>query len=151
MRAAIIYSSVTGNTMELALLLHGMLARKVDHADLFSIEDFPAGRIDEYDAIVIGTYTWGDGEIPEEMKSIYRLFEVKSRPNLVTAVFGTGDSFYPHFCGAVNIFRDLLKTNTKLAVTLKVELLPQLQDHKRCVKFIDLLLERLYSKELLSS
>lgn len=148
MRLAIVYSSISGNTESLAILLHETFKTKLLQTSLCHIDEFSASSVDEYDGIAVGTYTWGNGEIPLEMESIYRVFERKSRPNMVTGVFGTGDSFYPHYCGAVNEFRDLLKTKTNLAVTLKVELSPQKQDHQRCIKFADLFLERLLSSKL---
>lgn len=112
---------------------------------LFRIEDFPLSHINQYDAIVIGTYTWGNGEIPDKMKAFYNEFELQDVKNVVTGVVGTGDSFYPEFCGAVDKFRDMLHVHTNLAVTLKVELTPQLQDIHRCLKFVDKLLERVHA------
>jgi flavodoxin I len=61
---------------------------------------------------------------------------------MTTAVFGTGDSCYPMFCGAVDQFRDMLYVHTNLAATLKVELRPQERDFQRCEKFVEALLLR---------
>jgi flavodoxin I len=49
---------------------------------------------------------------------------------------------HPHFCGAVDEFRDMLYVQTNLAVILKVELSPQLSDMEKCHRFVQLLLER---------
>jgi flavodoxin I len=142
MKIAIIYTSISGNTKELALLLSSIITQDM-RVELFTINDFNPSEITEYDAIIIGTYTWGDGEIPFEMVKLYKEIESKDVQHIVTGVFGTGDSFYPKFCGAVDTFRDMLYVHTNLAVTLKVELQPQVQDIHRCMQFADKLMVRL--------
>lgn len=93
--------------------------------------------------IAIGTYTWGEGQIPREMVSLYKAIESGNLENVITGVFGTGDSFYPKYCGAVDEFRDMLFVHTELVVTLKVELFPQKEDIERCKLFVDRLMKRL--------
>lgn len=139
---AIIYASVSGNTKELAEELYQILLGMSVHISIYSINEFSLEDLSQYKAVVIGTYTWGNGEIPMEMRQLYQAFESIKRKDITTAVFGTGDSFYPMFCGAVDQFRDMLYVHTNLAATLKVELLPQEQDIKRCRKFVEILLLR---------
>ncbi|MED3553381.1 flavodoxin domain-containing protein [Cytobacillus praedii] len=143
MKIGIIYTSVSGNTKELAHLLHELFSRQTIRAHLFHIADFPIHTLSTFDAIAIGTYTWGDGDIPAEMEPLFREFEKIPQMKMITGVFGTGDSFYPHFCGAVDKFRDLLKINTDLAVTLKIELLLQKQDISKCKRFVELFANRI--------
>ncbi|WP_099159319.1 flavodoxin domain-containing protein [Virgibacillus ndiopensis] len=141
MRIAIVYTSVTGNTKELAeLVQQSFIARSID-VDFFPVNQFPLDSILEYDAIAIGTYTWGNGIIPKEMMDLFKQIEVVDTTHITTAVFGTGDSFFPYFCGAVDLFRDMLYVHTNLAVTMKVELRPQLEDIAKCSRFVDCLLE----------
>lgn len=143
MNLAIIYTSVTGNTKELAAILGGFIKGFGVDVQMFSIKEFPLRQLGQYDAVVIGTYTWGNGEIPEEMLPLHWAFENQETETIVTGVFGTGDQFYPHYCGAVDKFRDMLFVQSELAVTLKVELTPQLQDLKRCRKFAEIVVSRL--------
>ncbi|MDQ6595671.1 flavodoxin [Bacillus salipaludis] len=143
MKLAIVYTSITGNTKELATILGGLIKGYDIDTQLFTIEEFPLWQISQFDGVVVGTYTWGNGEIPEEILPLFRAFETQETDTIVTGVFGTGDQFYPHYCGAVDKFRDMLYVQSELAVTLKVELTPQLQDLKRCRKFAELLLRRL--------
>ena len=143
MNVAIVYSSITGNTKELAEVIYrNFLGHSVDML-IFRIEDFSPKYLNDFDAIAIGTYTWGDGEIPKEMRKLYQAFETLDHKDMVTAVFGTGDSFYPNYCGAVDLFRDMLYVHTNLAATLKVELLPQIQDLHRSQRFVDSIIKRL--------
>ncbi len=142
MKAAIIYTSKTGNTEELALELRTHFSRRI-HTDLFTIDRFPLSQLHEYEVIIIGTYTWGDGEIPLEMMALYQWIEREETDSLTTAVFGTGDSFYPNFCGAVDEFRDMLYVHTNLAATFKVELAPQAGDREKCKRFVEIVMNRL--------
>ncbi|MBU9712285.1 flavodoxin domain-containing protein [Evansella tamaricis] len=144
-RVAIIYASVTGNTEELAEMVRNCLKNYRIYLEVYTSKSFSVKKINHFDAIVVGTYTWGNGEIPEELNDLFNAIAYEGNKNIVTGVFGTGDSFYPHFCGAVDKFRDMLFQYTDLAVTLKVELRPQIQDKKRCRKFADLLYKRLLS------
>jgi flavodoxin I len=139
---AIVYASVSGNTKELAEELYRILLTKSVQISIYSIEEFSVSDLCYYNAVAIGTYTWGNGEIPREMRQLYQAFESIKRKDITTAVFGTGDSCYPMFCGAVDKYRDMLYVQTNLAATLKVELLPQEQDIKRCRKFVEILLLR---------
>ena len=142
MKAVIIYTSVTGNTEMLAKMIHSNLSRLFEHVEIFEIKEFSMGKMEEYSVIVIGTYTWGNGAIPKEMLELYTAIEQLDTKHITTGVFGTGDTFYPHYCGAVDKFRDMLFVHTNLAVTLKVELLPQTQENQKCEKFAEIMFER---------
>ncbi|MDX5476367.1 MAG: flavodoxin domain-containing protein [Bacillaceae bacterium] len=143
MKAVIVYTSVTGNTETLAKMIQSSLMSYFECVDIFKIEEFSLGKMEEYAVVVIGTYTWGNGAIPKEMVELYTAFEALDTKHITTGVFGTGDTFYPHYCGAIDKFRDMLFIQTNLAVTLKVELLPQAQEEKKCRKFAKILFERL--------
>ena len=143
MKMAIIYSSRTGNTEELIQYLNELFLSHFVKVDLYQVGKFSLSRLPEYDVVVIGTYTWGKGEIPPEMVLLYEAFENQNVKHILTGVVGTGDRFYSHFCGAVDQFRDMLYVQTNLVVTLKVELSPQQSDRDRCTKFVKLILERM--------
>lgn len=135
-RIAVVYTSVTGNTKAVAEILQEICTAKGLEVEFWTINDFPLSKLSRYDAVLIGTYTWGSGEIPKEMRGLFHSFENVGSKEMVTAVFGTGDSFFAEFCGAVDRFRDMLFVHTSLAATLKIELAPQQQDVVRCEKLI---------------
>jgi len=143
MNLAIVYTSKTGNTEELVHFIRDLFFEKKIEVRLFRMDHFPIQEITTFDAIIIGTYTWGDGEIPEEMLALYRAFEGQDIKHVVTGVVGTGDSFYPKFCGAVDAFRDMLYVHSHLAVTLKIEITLQTQDLERCQRFVDIFIKNL--------
>ncbi|WP_241481571.1 flavodoxin domain-containing protein [Mesobacillus campisalis] len=141
-RAGIVYASITGNTRELAeIIADGFRKHKIEPAFCHA-GSFPAWQLGELDLLAVVTYTWGNGEIPSEMKPVYEAIASQAPKQLITGAAGSGDSFYPAYCGAVDKFRDLLFVHTQLAVTLKVELMPQESDRERCQRFTDILVNR---------
>ncbi|MDQ1145783.1 flavodoxin I [Bacillus sp. SORGH_AS 510] len=142
MKIAIVYTSNTGNTEELVNLIQQLFIQKKVDVSLFRISQFSIHNLNDYDAVIVGTYTWGDGNIPQEMMAIYHGFESLDLKNLITAVVGTGDSGYPKFCGAVDDFKDMLYVQTKLVATLKIEITPQQKDLNRCIQLVNIVLER---------
>jgi flavodoxin I len=147
MKLAIVYSSKTGNTEEVVHLIRQLFFMKKVDVTLFRIEEFPIMELSNYEAVVIGTYTWGNGEIPHEMIEFYRAFETQDVKKVLTGVIGTGDSDYPKFCGAVDQFKDMLYIQTNLIVTLKIELTLQMKDLERCKRFVKIFLDHLSSKK----
>ncbi|MEQ2525687.1 flavodoxin domain-containing protein [Bacillaceae bacterium CLA-AA-H227] len=130
MKLAIVYTSITGNTEELAEILSGCFRQQGMETDCYPLEVFSLDSISRYDSLVIGTYTWGDGDVPEELLPLQQ--ELLHCPRLVTGIFGTGDSFYPNFCGAVDVLQDIFIN----AVSLKIELSPQRIDMLQIENFV---------------
>ncbi|ANU21953.1 flavodoxin domain-containing protein [Planococcus donghaensis] len=138
-RTAIVYTSVTGNTEHLAEMLQTALLNQGIPVELYRVEEFLLDELPYFAQVLIGTYTWGSGEIPKEMYGLYQAIEQLGNKELQTAVFGTGDRFFAEFCGAVDRFRDMLYVKTLLIASLKVELMPQPKDVIRCEKLVALL------------
>lgn len=155
MRIAIVYSSVTGNTKELAEIVQSKFHERSVDAELFTVKEFPLENLSAYDGLVLGTFTWSNGWsngcTPRVMKRMYRYIEDVNRKPLATAVFGTGDRFFPDFCAAVDEFRDMLYVKTSLAVTMKVELRPQSEDIAKCGRFADRLIEKVKDQSPVAS
>ncbi|WP_066191975.1 MULTISPECIES: flavodoxin domain-containing protein [Gracilibacillus] len=142
MKAAVIYTSVTGNTATLAEMIHEHMEKRGVVTDLIPVDDFNPAQLTDYDIIAVGTYSWDNGELPMEMEELFEAFEDEDVQQITTGVFGTGDSFFASFCGAVDLFRDMLYAQSNLAVTLKVELTPQKGDISKCDTFCDRLTSR---------
>ncbi|MFD4931379.1 flavodoxin domain-containing protein [Peribacillus butanolivorans] len=133
-KIAIVYHSAGGNTKALAEALASLLPE----AELFRTSEFDTGILPEYDALIIGTYTWGNGELPAKTAVFYAELEQLPISHLKTGVFGTGETNYSHFCGAVDHFRDMLFAKSQLLVTLKIEQMYQESDLPRLQKFASL-------------
>ncbi|MDR4887108.1 flavodoxin domain-containing protein [Fredinandcohnia sp. QZ13] len=147
MKVAIVYTSITGNTEEAMNIIWKYMSSYTSKCYVYEVEHFPFYELETYDAIIIGTYTWGNGDVPHEMIPLYRSFENSTSKDMVTGVFGTGDQCYPHFCGAVDEFRDMLYVHSNLAATLKIELMPQHIDEHRFERFVEVVMERVKSKK----
>jgi flavodoxin I len=151
MRMAIVYSSKTGNTEEVVHLIWQLFLEEKIDVTLFRVEEFPIMDLTNYEAVVIGTYTWGNGEIPQEMMELYHVFETMEVKKLLSGVVGTGDSGYPKFCGAVDEFKDMLYVHTNLMVTLKLELSLQRNDRVKCQRFVNIFVNELIRRHRIGS
>lgn len=151
MTMAIVYSSKTGNTEEVVHLISQLVLKEKIDVTVFRVEEFPITNLPNYEAVVIGTYTWGNGEIPQEMIELYHAFETMDGKKILTGVVGTGDSGYPKFCGAVDEFKDMLYVHTNLMVTLKLELSLQRNDMVKCQRFVNIFVNELSRKQRIGS
>ncbi|WP_285767729.1 flavodoxin domain-containing protein [Peribacillus sp. SI8-4] len=133
-KIAIVYHSAGGNTKALAEAIAALLPT----AELYRINEFELRTLPDYDALIVGTYTWGNGELPAKSAAFYEELEQLPITSLKTGVFGTGETNYNHFCGAVDHFRDMLFAKSQLLVTLKVEQMYQDSDLDRLRKFASL-------------
>lgn len=95
----VIYGSTTGNTEAAANAIASAFAvRAINIADATK-EDFTA------DLLLLGSSTWGIGELQDEWMSGISLLENADLTGRKVGVFGTGDQegFADSFCDAVGI------------------------------------------------
>jgi flavodoxin I len=106
MNIAIVYSSMSGNTEEVASLVEATHLERGDRVVTFETDRIghrEAMSLSTYDLVYFGSYTWADGVLPDEMKDTFRLvLKELSVPIRQAAVFGTGDKMFVHFCRAVD-------------------------------------------------
>lgn len=95
MSRLIVYTSLTGNTKTFADYLY----RHTNDEATISMDN--SKSISDYEKIVIGTYSWGNGKIPRKLKK-YLIENKDSFKSKDVFVFGSGNSIYPKFCGAVD-------------------------------------------------
>jgi flavodoxin I len=91
----LVITSMTGNTKTFIDFLKTYSERPI-----VICEDF-SRSIKDYEKIGFGAYTWGNGKIPQRMKS----YLIKHKDNFrgkEVFIFGSGNSIYPRFCGAVD-------------------------------------------------
>lgn len=138
---AIVYASATGHTETLAHMVADAFVRQGGEPDVFRVKEFGFAELCRYDIVVVGTYTWMNGEIPKQLHGLFEAMEQQDK-TLVTGVFGTGDRCFATYCGAVDLFRDMLHATTILAATLKVEQMPSADDCMRCGAFAESVLTK---------
>ncbi len=108
-KVLVVYASMTGNTEEMAeSIVQGV---KDAGVEVVSKEAFDAApeELNDYDGIIIGAYTWGDGELPDEFLDFYEGMDGLDLSGKKAAVFGSGDTSYPIYCGAVDTIEQKLR------------------------------------------
>lgn len=137
-KIVIAYASMSGNTEEIAELLKVSFEPFGHETELMEMEHMDVHDLLKYDGILLGSYTWGDGDLPYETEEFYENLLTVDLTGKNAAVFGSGDHAYPKFCAAVDLFEDRLKecgTNI-IQAGLKVEFTPDTQEEiDRCVDF----------------
>jgi flavodoxin I len=134
----IVYASMTGNTEQVASILKETIEEtglQVEMKDSLQVsnEDFI-----EYEGILIGAYTWGDGDLPDELVDVYEDMLTLDLTGKLVASFGTGDLAYGDtYCLAVKILEEGLKgTGATIALEgLEVENYPEGEDEEKCKQF----------------
>jgi flavodoxin I len=136
MQACLIYTSITGNTKAVMEMIYDALKQSDIAPELIHVRDLDYESLPYYDYIIVGTYTFGNGDIPREMIPLYQHLSQTDLRHLRSAIVGTGDRFYPYFCGAVDRFVEPMQQQTDLRVTLKVELSPEQKDREKIPRLI---------------
>jgi flavodoxin I len=139
MKIGIFYASMSGNTEAIADIISGELKDQnhdVDLEDLMSVQN--AEELLNYDLTFIGLYTWGDGDYPDECLDVIEEIEQLDLENHPFAIFGSGDTSYPEFCGALDHLQKLIEEQggTVVGSPLRIEFNPEPEDEEEIKKFV---------------
>ncbi len=67
-----IFASMSGNTEEMADHIAGVIRETENEIEVIDIMDSPeASILEQYDGIILGAYTWGDGDLPDDFLDFY--------------------------------------------------------------------------------
>lgn len=97
--ALLIYESKTGNTKTFVDFV-------TKHINV-EIGDYKTNIV-RHQKIIIGAYSWGNGKIPVELKKFLIDNKDKWRGKQIF-IFGSGNSIYPKFCGAVDGIKTIVE------------------------------------------
>ena len=105
MSVAVIYGSAMGNTEGAARTI----AEKMGISDVLNIADTDAATINGYDKLIVGTSTWGSGDLQDDWDAFD--FGALKLHGKTAAVFGMGDSesYSDSFCSAMGKLATKLK------------------------------------------
>ncbi|MGG3178141.1 flavodoxin [Priestia megaterium] len=134
----IAYASMSGNTEEISELIKSNLKPFGYNIDMEEIEHLDIQKLVEYDGILLGVYTWGNGDLPYEVEDFYDEIENVDLTGKKAAIFGSGDRSYPEFCAAVDLLEEKLELCGAEIVQkgLKIELAPETEeDIEQCKSF----------------
>lgn len=87
MKTAIFYGSSTGNTKGVAEIIASKL-----NADIYDVADNPTDHISSYECLILGTSTWGSGDLQDDWETFIQSLAKTDLNNKTVALFGLGDS-----------------------------------------------------------
>lgn len=135
--AKVVYASMTGNTEACADAVADKLEELGLSVEIEECTSIDAEDLLNYDLIVIAPYTYGDGDLPDEMVDLYEDLADVDLTGKVYGVCGSGDTFYDLFCKSVDDFdaRLAMAGATKGSENVKVDLSPEEEDIAHLEKF----------------
>lgn len=134
----IVYASMTGNTEEIADIVRNKFEELGHTVDVSECTAVDAADFEDADVAIIATYTYGDGDLPDEIVDLYEDLADLDLSGKVYGVVGSGDSFYDYFCKSVDEFDDqfALTGATKGAESVKVDLAAEDEDIANLENFV---------------
>lgn len=133
----VVFASLTGNTEDMATsIVKGIKEAGIEPV-VKNVDEVKAADLALYHGIVLGAYTWGDGELPDEFLDFYDELDEVDLQGKKAAVFGSCDSSYPLYGVAVDMLIEKLQKQGATVVLegLKVELTPKKADREQCLEF----------------
>ena len=108
-KIGIIYGSTTGTCESLANQLAESLG--VATNDVHSADNLTDALIASYDVLILGTSTWGDGELQDDWYDGIKVLKNADLNGKAIALFGCGDSesYCDTFCDGMGILYEDLK------------------------------------------
>ena len=106
--AKIVYASMTGNTEEIADIVAEALENLAIEVDINECTQVDADEFEEADICIVATYTYGDGELPDEIVDFYEDLQELDLSGKTFGVCGSGDTFYDDFANLSMILKQLL-------------------------------------------
>lgn len=114
MKCLIIYGTLSGSTMTAAEVISGALTSSGNTCQSISVDLANKNLLKNNDVIIFGSPSWEDegkdGQPLPEMKNFITNLSAGDLEGKKVALFGLGDTMYPHFCGAVDVMTEKLKT-----------------------------------------
>ncbi|MBB6176826.1 flavodoxin I [Anoxybacillus tengchongensis] len=136
-KVIMVFTSMTGNTEEMAEAIADGVREQGIELDVKEVLDATATELEQYDGILLGAYTWGDGELPDDFLDFYDELDNVDLTGKKAAVFGSCDSSYEKYGAAVDILIEKLQERGAEVILdgLKIELTPTDEDKQLCIAF----------------
>lgn len=139
--AKVVFASMTGNTEEIADIVADKLTQLGHTVELEECTSVVASDFEDADIAVVATYTYGDGELPDEIVDFYEDLQELDLTGKIYGVVGSGDTFYDEFCKAVDDFEAAFAQTgaTQGAAPVKVDLAAEEGDIEQLEAFAEAL------------
>lgn len=138
MNVQLVYASMTGNNEEIADILTDSFQKLGADVTETEISQADVAEFETADICVLVTYTYGEGDMPDEAQDFYDDLMETDLTGKHYGVCGSGDRFYEgHFCATVDDFDQALAHTgaIKAAKTVKIDLAPEGDDIKALEEF----------------
>ena len=98
-KTIVVYGSTTGSCQEFA----EQIAQKLGVNDVMNVSDVDADKLGEYDNLLLGTSTWGAGELQDDWYDGVEVLKSANLSGKTIALFGCGDAdgYGDTFCGGM--------------------------------------------------
>ena len=121
-RVVIGYGSESGNARALAQQLAADPALQPFSPQVLTLNEISPGMLQDGNPLFIISSQFGDGEPPSNAEAFLALIQkTDSLAGLRYAIFGLGDTAYPHFCGFTRQLDELLQARGATALINRVD------------------------------
>ena len=105
-KTVVVYGSSTGVCENIANIIGEKLG-----AEVINVSDFSNDTVANYDNLILGTSTWGAGELQDDWYDGLNVLKEADLSGKTVALFGCGDSesYSDTFCGAMKEIYDAAK------------------------------------------
>lgn len=119
MKTLVLFGSTTGTTESVARMIAGKLA-----AEVLNIADAKSSQIAAAERLVLGSSTWGLGELQDDWYDGIDKLKQTDLANKTIAIFGVGDSvgYSDTFCGAMaELYKAVKDSGARLVGAVSTE------------------------------
>ena len=113
MKGLVVYYSATGNTQAVAETFNKELF------DIVPVRELDYESLNDYQHIILGMSTWQRGMPPKVFQR--NIEHCKKLKDKNFYFFGSGRSEYEYFCGALDLYYEILKVRNTVSKPMKYE------------------------------
>lgn len=139
------YTSMTGHNEDIANHIADYLKKNKQEVTSEQLGDTDAYDLPDYDAVVVATYTYHDGDLPDEAEDFYEDLKDVDLKRTKFAVVGSSSKSHIHYGRAVDYFTMQLNSSNgdQAADSVKVDQEADEDDFKRIDQMADYVIKSL--------
>lgn len=127
--SCVIYYSAKGNTKA--------IVNKFDEQgyEVYRVSDINSVDFSKYHTVILATSTWDRGQPPKQFYAARStLLRLKGKR---IGLFGSGNSHYEYFCGALDLLEELIKKDNEIIFKYKYEGYPKQIDFENMNRIME--------------